>query len=295
MSKKPLSRSAFEARFPTEEACMDHLMRVRYGERFNCPQCDREARYYRIKDRRAFTCEHCGNQVYPTAGTPFDKTRTPLKDWFFVMFLFCTSRNGVASKEVERQLGVTYKTAWRMCYLIRKYMGYVDGDMPLGGPGGSGVIETDKAFIGGKDKMAHQDKAIVLGMVERGGDIITRHIHNRSSDAVVPHIVHWVRPGSRVFTDSARTFADLRREGFQHESVNHDIKEWVRGDVHTNTIEAFWANLKRGINGTYIHVSKKHLQVYLGEFEFRHNLRKRPDLMLEALLLAFPRPHAPSH
>ena len=95
-------------------------------------------------------------------------------------------------------------------------------------------------------------------------------------------------------TDAARTFADLRREGFDHASINHDIKEWVRGDVHTNTIEAFWANLKRGINGTYIHVSKKYLQAYLWEFEFRHNLRKRPDLMLEALLLAFPRPHAPS-
>ena len=97
-----------------------------------------------------FTCEHCGYQVYPTAGTPFESTRTPLRDWFYVMFLFCASRNGVAAKEVERQLGVTYKTAWRMCNLIRKYMGYVDGDYPIGGPGKT--VEADETFFGGKDK-----------------------------------------------------------------------------------------------------------------------------------------------
>ena len=143
---------AFNARFPDEDTCLNHLFRTRYGERLTCFKCHKDATYYRVKARRCFECEHCGNQVYPTAGTPFDKTRTPLKDWFFVMFLFCTSRNGVAAKEVERQLGVTYKTAWRMCFLTRKYMGYVDGDMPLGGPGGSGIIETDKAFIGGKTR-----------------------------------------------------------------------------------------------------------------------------------------------
>ncbi len=271
---------------------MDHLMRVRYGERFNCPKCDREAKYYRVKERRAFTCEHCGNQVYPTAGTPFDKTRTPLRDWFFVMHMFCTTRNGVAAKEVQRQLGVTYKTAWRMCFLIRSYMGYVDGDFPLGGSGG-GVVEADKAFIGGKDRKGHGDKAIVLGMVERGGDVVTRVVAGRTQHALHRHTEMWIKPGSRVHTDSAKVFTELFR-GENHETVNHEAREYVRGDVHTNTIEAFWSNVKRGINGTYVWVSKRYLPVYLGEFEFRHNLRKRPDLMLEALLQAFPRPLAPS-
>ena len=125
-------------------------MRTRYGASHQCPKCERQAKYYRVKSRRCYECEHCGYQVYPTARTPFENTRTSLKDWFFVMFLFCASRNGVAAKEVQRQIGVTYKTAWRMCRLIRLYMGFVDGDAPLGGPDGE-VIEIDETFIGGKD------------------------------------------------------------------------------------------------------------------------------------------------
>lgn len=292
MSTKAPSHRAFEARFPTEEACMDHLMRVRYGERFNCQKCDREARYYRVKARRAFECEHCGNQVYPTAHTPFDKTRTPLRDWFFVMHLFCTTRNGVAAKEVQRQLGVTYKTAWRMCFLIRRYMRWVDGDDKLGGQN-SPIVEIDKTFIGGKDKRGKGDKAVVLGMTERKGDVVTRVIKDRSERSVLPHVKEFVREGSWVATDEATAFKHIARFGLYHETVNHSQKEYVRGVFHTNTIEAFWANVKRGISGTYVWVSKKYLPVYLGEFEFRHNLRKNPHLMLEALLVSFPRPRVP--
>ena len=240
----------FQRRFPDEETCLNHLMRTRFGERFTCLFCHKDARFYRVKARRPFECEHCGYQVYPTAGTPFEKTRTPLRDWFFVMFLFCASRNGVAAKEVERQLGVTYKTAWRMCFLIRGYMGYVDGDTPLGGPGG-GIVEADKTFIGGKDKLGEDDKAVVLGMVERGGDVITRHVMDRSARSVLPQIVKHVKPGSFVHTDEAAAFRSLtERHGYWHATVDHSMKEYVRGDVHTNTIEAFWSNVKRGISGT---------------------------------------------
>jgi transposase len=170
MSKKPTTLKEFERRFPTEDSCLDHLMRTRFGERFTCFKCLKEARYYRVKSRRCYECERCGYQVYPTAGTPFEKTRTSLRDWFFVMFLFTASRNGVAAKEVQRQIGVTYKTAWRMCREIRKYMGYVDGDHTLGGEGGSGVVELDHAFVGCKDRIGKGDKAVVLGMIEREGD-----------------------------------------------------------------------------------------------------------------------------
>jgi transposase len=128
MAQKPSKIREFQKRFPDEDSCLTHLMRTRFGERLTCFKCQKEATYYRVKARRSFECEHCGYQVYPTAGTPFEKTRTSLRDWFYVMFLFCETRNGVAAKEVQRQLGVTYKTAWRMCHLIRLYMGYVDGD-----------------------------------------------------------------------------------------------------------------------------------------------------------------------
>src|ERR1700691_5708599 len=156
---------AFQKRFPDEDACLTHLMRVRFGERLTCFKCQKQATYYRVKERRCYECEHCGYQVYPTAGTPFEQTRTPLTDWFFVMFLFSASRNGVAAKEVQRQLGVTYKTAWRMCHKIREHMGRVDGDRPLGGSGKEApVVEVDEFYIGGKDRQGENDKASVLGM-----------------------------------------------------------------------------------------------------------------------------------
>jgi transposase-like protein len=278
----------FQERFPDEDSCLNHLMRTRYGERLTCFKCQKQATYYRVKGRRSFECEHCGYQVYPTAGTPFEKTRTSLRDWFYVMFLFCASRNGVAAKEVQRQLGVTYKTAWRMCNLIRKYMGYVDGDFPIGGPGKT--VEADETFIGGPDKMGEDDKAIVFGIIERDGDVVTRHVADRSAATLIPHIKNFVKPGSKIKTDEWAGYRSLtERHGYDHETVDHASKEYVRGDTHTNSIEAFWANVKRGIKGTYVSVSKKHLQSYLREFEYRHNLRRTPYLMFDCLLAAFPK------
>ena len=289
---KPTTLKQFQKRCPDEDACMDHLMRTRYGERFACESCARAARYYRVKGRRCYECEHCGYQVYPTAGTPFEKTRTPLTDWFFVMFLFTSSRNGVAAKEVQRQIGVTYKTAWRMCREIRIYMGKVDGDRPLGGSGSAApIVEMDEAFIGGRDRQGFDDKAIVLGMVERQGDVVTRHIGARYIDYIKPHVTTWVLEGSRLMTDDAVVYRALDTYGaYRREAVNHSAKEYVRGDAHTNSIEGFWAMLKRGINGTYIHVSKKHLQKYLWEFEYRYNLRHAPHLMFDLLCVSFQRP-----
>ena len=280
----------FQKRFPTEDSCLEHLMRTRFGERLTCFKCQKQATYYRVKKRRSFECEHCGYQVYPTADTPFESTRTPLRDWFYVMYLFCASRNGVAAKEVQRQLGVTYKTAWRMCNLIRKYMGYVDGDAPIGGPGKT--VETDETFVGGRTYhgRAEPHKTIVLGMVERGGDVLTRTVQTRSHYDVLPHMTKFIKRGSKVYTDDWRGYLALtERFGFEHDLVNHSAHEYVRGDTHTNTIEAFWSNVKRGIKGTYVSVSRKHLQSYLREFEYRHNLRHQPYLMFDCLLQAFPK------
>jgi transposase-like protein len=288
MARKGPNIREFQKRFPDEDSCLNHLMRTRFGDRLTCFKCQKQATYYRTKGRRSFTCEHCGYQVYPTAGTPFESTRTPLRDWFYVMFLFCASRNGVAAKEVQRQLGVTYKTAWRMCNMIRKYMGYVDGDYPVGGPGKT--VEADETFIGGKDELGKDDKAVVLGIVERGGDVVTRVVQMRTKGHLLPHIVKFVKPGSKINTDEASAFKLLKEKfGYDHEMVDHSAKEYVRGDVHTNSIDGFWANVKRGIKGTYVHVSKKHLPSYLREFEYRHNLRNASYLMFDCLLAAFPK------
>lgn len=277
----------FQTRFPTEDSCLEHLMRTRYGQRHVCAKCEREAKFYRVKSRRSYECEHCGYQVYPTAGTPFHGTRTSLRDWFYVMFLFTTSRNGVAAKRVEREIGVTYKTAWRMCRLIRAYMGYVDGDTPLGGNDGK-PVEVDHAFLGGETdkKDSYRNKAVIMGMVERGGDVITRHIPARRSGIVAKVFNDYLKPSSRVSSDADLTFGMLSTMGHAHTEVKQ-----VRGTYskETNTIEGYWALLKRGINGTYISVSQKHLQTYLNEFEFRYNLRHTPHIMFELLLRSFAR------
>jgi hypothetical protein len=274
--------------FPDDDACLAHLFSVRYGPDPMCPKCGEVGKFHRLSKMPAYTC-NCGHHIHPMVDTPFLRTRTPLQKWFYAMYLFTTTRNGVAAKELQRQLGVTYKTAWRMAREIRIYMGWVDGDASLGGRG-RGIVEIDKAFIGGKDKMGEDDKAIVLGMLERGGEVLTRVVPNRHIKTVTPAILEWVRLGSRIATDDASAYSRLVKHGYRHETVNHRAEEWVRGDIHTNTIEAFWAMVKRTIAGTHIWVSPKHLPKYLAEIEFRWNLRKSPSTMFPLLMASFPLP-----
>ncbi|HEX6374997.1 MAG TPA: IS1595 family transposase [Allosphingosinicella sp.] len=292
MSKAPTLRQ-FQQRFPTEEACLDHLFQVRYGTGFECPGCKRPAKFSRVKARRSYQCQWCAHQVYPTAGTPFDRTRTPLRDWFYVMFQFVTTRNGVAAKRVERDLGVTYKTAWRMCHEIRKYMASLDSDDPLGGPGS--IVQIDETLIGGEATGCgpgnyRHNKSYVVGMLENGGELITAVIPDVKRATLYPIVCANVLPGSTIHTDTLHSYRGLSLRGFRHQTVNHSAKEYVSPHGCTvNSIEGFWSMLKRGINGTHIHVSSKHLPKYLGEFEYRWNMRAVPHLMLDRLLFSFVR------
>jgi transposase len=289
-SKAPTLRQ-FQQRFPTEDSCLDHLFQVRYAGT-DCPKCHRPVKYTRIAKRRAYQCQWCANQLYPTAGTPFDRTRTPLRDWFYVMFQFVTTRNGVAAKRVQRDLGVTYKTAWRMCHEIRKYMASLDSDDPLGGPGST--VEIDETFVGGKVTgkgrgLQMENKSVVFGMLEKGGELITRVVPNCRENTLLPLITEHVLPGTFVHTDRSNSYRNLVMR-FRHDTVNHRDDEYVSATGCTvNRIEGFWAMLKRGINGTHIHVSAKHLAKYLGEFEYRWNMRHCPQLMLDRLLYSFTR------
>jgi hypothetical protein len=273
--------------FPDDDTCLAHLFSVRFGVDPQCPKCGEVGKFHRLAKMPAYTC-NCGHHIHPMAGTPFLRTRTSLQKWFYAMYLFTTTRNGVAAKELQRQLGVTYKTAWRMAKEIRIYMGWVDGDAKIGGPGG-GIVEADKSFIGGYDRRGEDDKTIVLGMVERGGEVVTRIVLDKSAENVLPFVYQFVREGSRVATDTSRTFSDLRY-AYYHATVNHQAKEYARGPIHTNTIEAFWSWFQRGVNGTHVWVSPKHMSKYLGEFEFRFNLRKSPHLMFPLLIASFRRP-----
>src|SRR5258708_5624546 len=216
MAQKPSKIREFQKRFPDEDSCLTHLMRTRFGERLTCFKCQKQAPYYRVRARRSFECEHCGYQVYPTAGTPFEKTRTSLRDWFYVMFLFCETRNGVAAKEVQRQLGVTYKTAWRMCHLIRLYMGYVDGDYPMGGPGKT--VEADETFIGGRGPhRAPQDKEIGGGVISPGGGV------RRPVRAAAPQRA--LSPISRAYRAfRERGFAPSHRRSVKLQAAERDLR-----------------------------------------------------------------------
>ena len=292
MSTKTPTLRQFQDQFPTEEICLDHLMRTRFGIEHECGSCARLAKFYRVKARRSYACEWCGYQVFPTAGTPFNRTRTPLRDWFFVMFQFCTTRNGVAAKKVERDLGVTYKTAWRMCHQIREYMASLDGSDPLGGIGTA--VECDETYIGGyragKPGRGALGKTIVAGALERGGDVVTAVVPNVRKVTLQEFIAANVLPGGQIHTDELASYRGLHTRGFRHMTVNHGAGEYVGYQgASVNGLEGFWSQLKRGINGTHIHVSAKHLPKYLGEFEYRHNMRAAPHLMLDRMMQSFVR------
>ena len=173
---------------------MAHLFNVRYGDDPACERCGEIGKFRKLAKLPAYTC-NCGHHIHPMVGTPFQRSRTPLQKWYYAMFLFTTTRNGVSAKEIQRQLGVTYKCAWRIAHEIRKYMNWVDGDGPLGP---FGIVEADKAFIGGKDKRGHDDKAIVLGMVERGGEVVTRVITDRRETTIISAMEKLVARGTRM-------------------------------------------------------------------------------------------------
>lgn len=281
----------FFARFPNEEACLDHIMQVRYGgTRFDCPSCGvADATFHRLSNRRAYSCASCGHHVYPTAGTILQDTRTPLVSWFYAIYLFTTTRHGVSGKELQRQLGVTYKTAYRIGQQIRDLTAKADISDLL-----RGHVECDEAFIGGKVRSGRggnpaTGKTIVLGMKERGGPIATTIIPNVKLNTLWQEVGSRVERGSTVSTDELLSYNLLTEEGYVHGTVKHSRKEWSRTDADgvrhsVNQVEAFWQLFKNSIRSTHIHVSPKHMQRYLNEFTFRQNHRERGNAMFDLLV-----------
>jgi transposase-like protein len=286
MAKGPTVHE-FLKTFPDDDACLEHLMALRFGKVIECPKCGNEGEFAKLKKLPAYACPTCGHHIHPMVGTPFERSHTPLQKWFYAMYLFTTSRHGVPAKELQRQLGVTYKTAWRMGHELRKYMGKVDGDDGL-----SGHVEVDETMIGGRRRGGKRGrgapgKTTVFGIIERDGDVITRVVQDVRRKTLEAHILEHVARGSRISSDELRSYAELAKHGYEHAAVRHAAEEWARGDTHVNTAEAFWSRLKVSIRGTHVHVSAKHLAKYLAEFEFRFNMRRRPEMMFAKLLSAF--------
>lgn len=283
----------FMREFPNDATCLEWLWRNRYspdGENAYCPKCEMEypfKRYDTSQQRQSWTCTGCGYHLHPTAGTIFHKSSTSLHLWFYAMYLMTSTRCGISAKQLERELGVTYKTAWRMAHLIRHELMDSD-DGPL-----SGFVEVDETYIGGRERAGEQGfglppdskKTVVLGMVERHGNVRAFPVESKQQRTLLPRVINRVLPRSIIYTDEMPVYDSLSRRGYHHRRIYHAMKVYVSGDAHTNTIEGFWSLVKRGIDGVYHAVSAKHLQGYLNEYAWRYNQRRTAQEMFRTLLL----------
>lgn len=285
----------FTKEFPDDAACLEWLWRTRYspdGEHAHCPKCKTERvfkRYETTQQRQSWTCNGCGHHLHPTAGTIYHKSSTSLHLWFYAMFLMTSTRCGISAKQMEREIGVNYKTAARIMRKIRNELMEQD-DAPLGG-----TVEADETYIGGRrpewrggrpgrpGKNSH--KVPVFGVVERKGRVMAVTVPNVRKATLMPHVERRVLPASTIYTDELKSYNALEGRGYRHRRVNHSEAVYVSGDVHVNTIEGFWSLVKRGIGGVYHSVSAKHLQGYLNEYAWRYCHRSDERAQFETLLL----------
>jgi transposase len=292
-SESTYSLVEFMRQFPDDATCLEWLWRNRYspdGIHAECPKCGVERafkRYETSQRRQSWTCTACGHHLHPTAGTIYHKSSTSLQLWFYAMYLMTSTRCGISAKQLERELGVTYKTAWRMAHDIRYLLMGQDGTTRL-----SGAVEADETYIGGRRRGTHSGrpradshKTAVFGMAERKGRVVAATVPNVKTHTLMPRIIERVVPASLIYTDEFAPYSALKYAGYRHRRIHHAERVYVSGDIHTNTIEGFWSLVKRGINGVYHAVSAKHLQGYLNEYAWRYNHRGDGRAQFETLLL----------
>lgn len=269
----------FEKQFPDDKACLEYLFRARWPKGVTCARCGFATKHSPRATQRAYACNNCGTLVFPTSGTIFHKSPTPLRLWFYAMFLMASTRCGISAKQLERTLGVTYKTAWRMFKQIRLLMEEDSHDL-------SGTLEMDETYVGGFRK----PKKVVAGIVERKGRVTARVTSDVKARTLLPMLWKRVKPWDKniVYTDELASYRRLGWFGYEHSTVTHSANVYVRGNVHTNTIEGFWSLVKNGIRGVYHAVGPDYLQSYLDEYVFRYNHRKDRESMFEVLLARLP-------
>jgi len=281
MGDMKYTRRQFKADFPDESACLQYLFDLRFGPDFKCEKCGRSGKFKRTKNRRTFTCGCGKRQVSPTAGTIFNKSEIPLEDYFLTIFLMSQGKNGMAATEIARIVGCEYKTALSMSRRIRSLMRF--GSSPF-----SGTVEVDETYIGGRGAAG---KTAVFGISNRDtGKVFAKAVPNVRAKTVMPLIRENVKIGSTVMTDEMASYKRSKEHGYNHHTVRHSAGEYVRGNVYTNSIEGFWGQLKRSVDGTYHAVSPAHLQEYVDEHVFRWNHRNSPVHLFHLLLSEVVRP-----
>lgn len=281
----------FQKQYRDDDACLNAILQRRYPKIDHCPNCGVESKLTRIESRRAFACQE-GCHIYPCAGTIFEHSSTSLTLWFHAMYLMTATRNGVSAKELQRQLGVTYKCAWRIGHQLRILMAArneANTPIPM-----TGHVEVDETYAGGKGKgkgMGRKShRTIVMGILQRGGNVKAQVVPNVKRVTLRPIVAANVAPGSTVSTDELSSYRVLGSWGYAHGTVDHSDDEWARGLHHVNSIEGFWSHLKRGIRSTHASVSRKHLEKYVSEFAFRFNNREAPEAMFQRMLAQISRP-----
>lgn len=281
---KKFTIEQFNAKFPTNASCLEWLKEKKWPDGIApCIKCQKDRKHHKVSGRPAWSCGVCGSMISPMAGTIFEKSSTSLRMWFYTAYLMSATRCGISAKQIQRECGVTYKTAWRMMRQIRTLM--AESIKLHNGP-----IEMDEGFFGGSDlnKPNHlrgKAKTTVLGIVERKGRVIARVIPDKSEASVVPVVREHVWPRTTVHTDLQPAYEGLRYMGMglKHKTVNKS-KGHKAGHVHTNSVEGFWSLVKRGIAGVYHQVGLDYLQSYLDEYTFRYNRRNVMRPMFSMLL-----------
>jgi transposase len=275
---KPYTLKDFQKQFPDDTTCLEWLRNYLYPDGIYCEKCEATTKHHRIASRPSYSCDRCGHHVHPTAGTIFHKSPTPLTTWFYAIYLMAQTRCGISAKQIQRETGVTYKTAWRMFRQIRSMLSD-EKPNPIGGKHSKGV-EVDETYIGGTRRIGtgnyRKHKAMVVGMVERGGQVRAFTDEKATGAILLPMIQEHVLPKSTVFTDELKGYdglSHIRDRSYTHRRIRHAEKVYVVGDVHTNTIEGFWSLVKNGLRGVYHSVGKGYLQSYLDEYSFRYNRR----------------------
>ncbi|MDO6810030.1 IS1595 family transposase [Zobellia galactanivorans] len=271
--------------FPDQQSCIDHLEELRWNGNVVSP-FDPTSKVYDCKGNK-YKCKNTGKYFNVKTNTIFDNTKLPLQKWFLAIWLVTSHKKGISSIQLGKDIGVTQKSAWFMLSRIRQCFG-IDNDTQL-----DNEVEADETFVGGKNKNRHadkkfkgtsDDKAPVLGMVERSGKLVAKHIPNTTYETLSTEILKNVKEAAKLYTDEYTSYNRLKRV-YDHKVVKHSKRQYVKGRVHTNTIESFWAILKRGIYGIYHFTSRKHLQLYVDEFVFRYNSRESSESERFNLLL----------
>jgi len=274
--------------YNNEDAAWEHYEAKRWPEGPMCSHCgsiDNATKAQGKTTRRGlYNCRDCNKPFTATIGTIFEDSHIPMHKWLLAVRLMASSKKGISAHQLWRTLGLgSYRTAWFMAHRIRESMRELHPQDfgPLGGDGR--VVEADETYIGGKEKNKHvgkrdkkkiggQGKEIAFALVERGGKVRSHHVPEVTAKTLRPILVAQIDNKSLLCTDDAGQYRHMHRD-FRHEVVNHGINEYVRGEAHTNPVEGYFSILKRGITGTYHHVSQQHLKRYLGEFDFRYNER----------------------